>query len=429
MTTNTPGLAQQQAGAQHVTPVGDVEYVKGLNPSDADYLGHDHEQLKGFVETNLDAKQVAGVSTAYFDLHKAFEDFATQLNEAVAKSKGSWEGEAATNAQAYFTSLGKWADANSQNAKLASETIDDQGTAAQNAKNAMTEPVPFNWDEEFNSWATANPLTMGDTIDKSLQKQKDSQSAHEQAAETMSGYDKSLYAAASKQPVFADPPKFGVSASTKPDVVLPSSNVSVDQHHGSGGDTGSSVSVPGGGGAAAGGGSAHQSSGALTAGPGQMTGSGHLPVADNSTMTSSAAPVASQQGGGQGGSAAGGMGMGPMPMGGGGFGGGGFGGESEHETKVGRGSGSFGPGQGVPENPSAGSGGAARPGGMGAAEAADGRGMGGAPARPGRGMGAAAWRSEGDDGADRDGSAFLEEVDPDDLFGSDLRTAPPVIGE
>ncbi|HEY2059655.1 MAG TPA: hypothetical protein VGH57_14900 [Amycolatopsis sp.] len=420
MTTNIQG--QTGAPSVHPTAVHSSEggYVQGLNPSDADYLGHDHEQLKSFVETNLDARQVADVSTAYLDLHKAFEDFATQLNEAVAKSKGSWEGEAATNAQAYFTSLGKWADVNSQNAKLASETIGDQGTAAQDAKNAMTEPVPFNWDEEFDSWATANPLTMGDTIDKSLQKQQDSRSAHEQAAETMSGYDKSLYAAASKQPVFAEPPKFGVSGSAKPDVVLPSGNVSVDQHHGTGGDTGSSVSIPGGGGAAVAGHAA-----ATVNGPGQMTGSGHLPVTDNGTTTASAVPAAGQQqGGNQGGSSAAGMGMGAMPMGG--MGGGGFGGESEHETKVGRGGGSFGPGQGVPEaNPGAGSGGAARPGGMGAAEAAAGRGMGGAPGRPG--MGAADWRSEGDDG--RDGSGFLEESDPDDLFGSGLRSAPPVIGE
>ncbi|SEP49639.1 hypothetical protein [Amycolatopsis saalfeldensis] len=412
MTTNTG------AGSVHSTAAHrDLEYVHGLNPSEADYLGHDHEQLKSFVETNLDARQVADVSTAYLDLHKAFEDFATQMNEAVAKSKGSWEGEAATNAQAYFGSLGKWADVNSQNAKLASETIGDQGTAAQNAKNAMTEPVPFNWDEEFDSWATANPLTMGDTIDKSLQKQQDSRSAHEQAAETMSGYDKSLYAAASKQPVFAEPPKFGVSGSAKPDVVLPSGNVSVDQHHGTGGDTGSSVSIPGGGAAAG-----HAA--ATASGPGQMTGSGHLPVADGTTTASAAPAAGQQQGGNQGGSSA--AGMGAMPMGGMG-GGGGFGGESEHETKVGRGGGSFGPGQGVSEtNPGAGSGGAARPGGMGAAEAAAGRGMGGAPGRPG-GMGAADWRSEGDD--DRDGSAFLEESDPDDLFGSGLRSAPPVIGE
>ncbi|MGH8921890.1 MAG: hypothetical protein ACRD0H_26705, partial [Actinomycetes bacterium] len=337
-----PGLTQGQT--VHSTAAhSDIEYRKGLNPSDADYLGHDHEQLKSFVETNLDARQVADVSTAYLDLHKAFEDFATQLNEAVTKSKGSWEGEAATNAQAYFGSLGKWAEANSQNAKLASETIGDQGTAAQNAKNQMTEPVRFNWDDEFKAWATANPLTMGDTIDKSLQKQQDSRSAHEQAAETMSGYDKSLHAAASQQPVFADPPKFGVSGSAKPDVVLPSTDVSVDQHHGSGGDAGSSVSIPGGSGGAA----AGHAAAALNGGPGQMTGSGHLPVTDNGTTTASAAPAAGQQQGGGGGASSGGMGMGAMPMGG--MGGGGFGGESEHETKVGRGGGSFGPGQGAPE--------------------------------------------------------------------------------
>lgn len=280
MTTNTPGRVQPQTG--------DVEPVRGLNPSDADYLGHDHRELKDFVETNLDVGQVSAVATAYLDLHRAFEDFAAQLNEAVAKSKGTWEGQAATNAQAYFTSLGKWAEANSENAKLASRTIDEQGTAAQNAKNAMTEPVPFDWDEEFNAWATANPLTMGDRIDQSLRKQQDSRTAHEQAAETMSGYDRSLYSAAAQQPVFADPPKFGVSGPAKAEVALPSSEVSVDQHHGSG----SAVSVPGGGGAAASGAVTHQDVSSMSGG--QVTGSGHLPVGDGTT-TASAAPAAAQQ--------------------------------------------------------------------------------------------------------------------------------------
>src|SRR5207248_3609643 len=151
----------QQIGDQNERQAAagrDVQYVQGLEPYSADYKGYDHTQLKGYVTTNLDPKQVADVSTSYFAVHQAFDDFAKSMTDAVNKSKGTWEGPAAENAQSYFTSLSKWSDANSQNARLASETTYDQSTAAQSAKNSMPEPIPFSWGDEFKSWFTSNPL-------------------------------------------------------------------------------------------------------------------------------------------------------------------------------------------------------------------------------------------------------------------------------
>ncbi len=186
----------------------DVAYVQGLQPSNADYKGVDHTQLKQYLSTNLSVDQVTGVSDAYFKMHGVFDRFSTAMNEAVNKSKGAWEGNAADSAQAYFSSLGKWSEANSQNAKLASETTYEQGQAASAAKNSMPEPIKFSWGDEFKSWATSNPFNLGDNIDKSIQKQKDSQDAHDEAAGVMSKYDQNLYTAASKQPAFAPPPAF-----------------------------------------------------------------------------------------------------------------------------------------------------------------------------------------------------------------------------
>ncbi|MEW2500181.1 hypothetical protein ACQPXB_01320 [Amycolatopsis sp. CA-161197] len=359
----------------------------GLEPSDADYLGHTHEQLQQFVTMNLDPKQVADVSAAYTEVTKAFDDFATQLTEAVNKSKGSWEGTAAESAQAYFATLGSWADATAQNAKLAAQTVDDQGTAAQHARNAMTEPIPFDWTDEMAHWTSAGPFDLGDTVDQSLKKQQASQSAHEQAAQTMSDYDHSLYAAASKQPVFADPPKFGAGSVSTASAVLPAAT-STDHHGGGGSDSGGQVS----------------------AAPSQITGSGHMPPAPNTATTASSFEPAAgqQQAGAAGASGAGGMPMGAMPMGGGmGAAGGGFGADEEYQSKFSRG-GSFGPGEG-------------------AAPAAAG-GLSGAPARAGMGMGmgGGAARYEEDEA---DGSRFFSHVDEDDEYGADLRAAPPVIGE
>ncbi|MFD9890934.1 hypothetical protein ACFWY9_16430 [Amycolatopsis sp. NPDC059027] len=443
------GKAKQQStevgdkNVKDLTTGRDVEYVKGLKPSDADYLGHEHTQLKGYLDQNLNVEQVSNVSNAYFDVHKAFEQFATTMTEAVNKSKGTWEGAAAGNAQAYFTSLGKWADANSQNAKLASETTYDQGTAAATAKNSMPKPIPFSWGDEFKSWMTSNPFNLGDNIDKSVQKQQDSNKAHEDAARVMSSYDKQLYEAASKQPVFAEPPKFSVGGGGKTEpsdsdknkgggnnngnINIPGGN-NFSGNTGGGGSGGGGSSIPGGSVNIPGGGSS------IPSAPGSITGSGHLPVGSGTAPSGYVPPSPSLPAPNNANTAMP-MGMGPMPMGMGPMGG--MGGENEYNSKVGRGGG-FGPGGGSGSTPGAGAGsGAARPGGIGAAETAAGRGMGGlgsgAGGRGGMGPGgmggARGQHGEGDEDTEHQRPTYLVEGDPDEVFGTDMRTAPPVIGE
>src|SRR3954466_11131619 len=110
----------QEMGDKNVaeaTKGRDVEYVQGLHAPNADYKGNDHAQLQAYLQRNLDVDQVSEVSTAYHDVHQVFDKFAQSMTTAVNSSKGSWEGASAENAQQYFTSLSKWSDANSQNAK------------------------------------------------------------------------------------------------------------------------------------------------------------------------------------------------------------------------------------------------------------------------------------------------------------------------
>ncbi|WP_328446306.1 hypothetical protein [Amycolatopsis sp. NBC_00438] len=454
-------IAQQQAKNQsqemgdknvaEATKGRDVDYVTGLNAPNADYKGSDHTQLQAYLQSNLNVDQVSDVSTAYHEVHKVFDKFATSMNTAVNSSKGTWEGGAAENAQSYFTSLGKWSDANSQNAKLASETIYDQGQAASTAKNSMPAPIPFSWTDEMKNWATSNPFSLPDNVDKSLQKQKDSQAAHDQAASVMSTYDKNLYEAASKQPAFAPPPSFSTGGGT-------------GDPNGSGDKNGinnpSGVNMPGSGSVNMPGGSnstGNNSTGSNftggnvpgpnvtphISGPGSTTGAGILPA--GTTTPSGFQPGAVPTGSaGNPNTSMGGMPMSPMPMGGGM--GGGFGGDEAYNSKLGGGAGGsgrggsgFGPG-GSGSGSATGAGaasGAARPGGIGAAEAAAGRGMGGlgsggAAGRGGMGSGGGMGRGqkgEGDEDTEHSRPTYLVEGDPDEVFGTDMRTAPPVIGE
>ncbi|UOX86993.1 hypothetical protein MUY14_35460 [Amycolatopsis sp. FBCC-B4732] len=417
-----------------------VEYVQGLHAPNADYKGNKHEQLKEYLESNLDVQQVSDVSTAYHEVHQVFDKFAQSMNSAVNASKGTWEGGAAENAQQYFTSLSKWSDANSQNAKLASETIYDQGQAASTAKNSMPAPIPFSWKDEFGSWATSNPFNLADNVDKSIQKQKDSQAAHDQAAGVMATYDKNLYEAASKQPAFAPPPSFSTGGGSDDPNGTGDKN-GINTPSGVNTPGGHSVNMPGGGTNNFTTGNIPGTTGTPQfSGPGSTTGAGLLPAGTTtpSGFTPGSVPGGSttnpnQQFGGM-------PPMSPMPMGGGMN----FGGDEAYNSKVGgggggRGAGGFGPGgSGAGSATGAGAAsGAARPGGIGAAEAAAGRGMGGlgaggAAGRGGMGAGGAMGRGqkgEGDEDTEHSRPTYLVEGDPDEVFGTDLRTAPPVIGE
>ncbi len=450
------GKAQKQSqevgdkNVDDLTRSGDVQYVEGLEPSNADYQGYDHEKLEQFIKNDLNVEQVTKVSTAYHDIHKAFESFATTMTEAVKASEGTWDGDAAGNAKGYFQSLSKWSDANSQNAKLASETIYDQGTAASHVKNTMPAPIPFNWKDEVGGWVTSNPFNLSDNIDKSIEKQQQSQDAHIEAASAMHTYDKALYDAASKQPVFAEPPKFGVDGDDGinrplPYQVPPGPGTPGDDRPGRGdtyippgggsGGSGSGSGSGGGGGGGGGGGSYIPPGTPGLPGPGSSTGSGSIPSGTTPSGFQNMPPPISTPGPNNNQNA---MPMSPMPMSpmmGGGMG------DSEYNGRGGRGTGGggFGPGSGAGSTPGAGSAsGAARPGGVGAAEAAAGRGMGGlgaggaggrGGAGMGGGMGGRGQQADGDEDTEHQRPTYLVEGDPDEVFGTDLRTAPPVIGE
>ncbi|QFU85486.1 hypothetical protein [Amycolatopsis sp. YIM 10] len=434
--------AQEQAdkmgenNVKTLTSGSDVQYVEGLKPSDADYLGHDHAQISGYVNNNLKPEQIVEVSDAYHQLHKDFKDFATSLGDAVNKSMGAWEGEGASSARKYFSSLATWSDGNSENAKLASEVMFQQADAATRAKNKMPEEIPFDWNTEMEKWG-GNPLDLMSNINESIDTYHKSQQAHTEAAGVMADYDKELYEAASKQPVFAEPPKFDTGGGGS---VTPPGGNGNDGTSGSGFNGGSAGNIPGGGSGAGGGsGSGGIGSGSVGTPPpmqdGSKIGAGSLP---SNTNPAGYQPPNFSNPGGQNLNTTNPSPYAPMPMGGmNQFGPGG--GAGDYNSKIGRGGGGgagtpgFGPGGGGSSSGA----GMAKPGGVGAAEAA-GRGMGGpGGAGAGRaggmgagGMGGAGGRGgQGEEDQEHTRPAYLLEGDPDEIFGTDQRTAPPVIGE
>ncbi len=405
--------------------------MDGIPPSDNNYPAIDHQKLKQDVEV-IKAEGITSYKDGYDDLKQLFFDLSNELNEAVGKSKQGWEGGAADNAHGYFTSLSTWADANSENAELASRIISEEAEAATRARDSMPEPIPFNMEQEMDNWSL-NPFTFHDQVDQTIEKMHKSQAAHEEAAQVMTQYDGDLYQAGNKQPVFAEPPKFnGASGSgdTSPSGVISINEPRTSTSGFTGGPAGSNGgNVPTGGGPvnvpSSPGGSAPPLAPGVNTGvkpPNTTRPSGWAPGRPPNMPPPGQRNNRSQFGPGGGGM--------PMPMGGGGgFGPGGGGGG-------GRLSGGFGPGGGAggAAGPGAGAASGAKPMGgpmgagpgggaaPGAAAAARGGGM-GAPMGGGAGKG-----GQGGDDAEHQRPTYLVEADPDDVFGTSQRTAPPVIG-
>ncbi|GHF59252.1 hypothetical protein FHX82_000430 [Amycolatopsis bartoniae] len=430
----------QQRAQQSRQLSQDVEFRGGLKPSNQNYLAIEHEKLKAMVDT-VNPSQVTGVSSSWTQLANAMATFGQQLNQAASKSGATWKGAAAGSAFNFVSGLGTWSDQSGQAAQLAADQVYNQSSAAETAKNSMPEPIPFSWSDEVKSWATSNPFDLVDNIDKSLQKQQQSQDAHEQAAQVMSTYDNNLYSAAAKAPAFTPPPTFDASSTGSIGHIT----------GGLAGTTSSSFTGPTGGNIGASGG--HPTSSTGTPGTGSVSGilgsiatpptltngvkTGVRNPSDNTTSAQGFQTSTGNSGSGTtsdlgatGLGAMGGMPMGAM---------GGVGGMGDEEYSSGRsgraGSGSFGPGGSgsAAGSGSAGAGGqsGARAAGAGAAETAAGGGRGAAGAgRSGMGgMGAHGAKGKGEEDEEHQRPTWLVEPDPDDVFGTSERTAPPVIGE
>lgn len=433
----------------------DAEVLEGLQGSDQNYPGVDHQTIYQYVHQDLDSGQTTQLSDAWSQLVRLFEDFDGKFNEAVQQSQHHWEGESAEAARGYVRSLGSWSSTNSQQAQLASEAVYAQSSASETAKNTMPEPVQTDGLlKDFGSAVKDNPLDPIGAFNKAMETREKADAAHQQAAQVMTDYDRNLYEAASKQPAFSPPPEFGGAGQGgatdfgKSNVVDISGGDATSVSGYSGGGQPGGAPVTGGGPTTSGGGGYNGPSGnnpgavpTPVAGRGPSTGAGQLP-GTGPQGNGPVGPRVPTTGGGPGFS-----GMGPAPVGPM-SGGGQAGGSTPYNSKLGgrAASAGFGPtGGGSAAGAAKGAAGAAGAAGAGAASGAA-KGMtggagaapgaaaaaGGSGARGGSGMMGGAGAGKGQQGGEEEEHqrpSWLVEADPDSLFGTDERTAPPVIGE
>lgn len=481
--------ASQQINQQTTDLANQVGTREPPSIGDSNYMSISHQDLYDMVNTNLNSGQVGDGGKSWNSISNSLVTVSNTLSKASQATESTWTGTAADAARSFHSGVAAWTGSTSDSAQLASDTMYDQSVAAQSVQGQVPKPVRYSFTDELKDFLTApNPVAGMNTINQKLAQQ---QAAHEQAAHAVASYDQQLGQTAGKLPALAPPPTFNPNGGGSTGGTGGAGGVGLGGSGGGGGvpapggGAGGSGGVGGAGagggagggggrvtptpivggggsgggggtgGAGGGGGVGVGGGGGTVTGGGGAGGGGGLPTPGGTTGQSfggggggAVAPGLPGPGGAGGGGAGGpgGAGMVPgMPMGGfGGFGGGGdetyrggFGGGRVGGAGGfgGAGGGAFGPGSGAGGDASSAAAGGARSaaGAAAAEEAAMGRGVagarGGAMGEEGMAgpMGAGRGQRGGEDEEHRRAS-FLVESDPDSIFGTDERTAPPVIG-
>ncbi|PPK67785.1 hypothetical protein V5P93_007127 [Actinokineospora auranticolor] len=446
------------------------------------YARFEHDELKRMVNEDIDPDQIDEMGQLYSDAGTAMSQFRDEVSKAVTNSEADWKGKASENARTFMLGVGNWVGAAGDSATLAGAQTKLQSTALSQAKNDMPEEVKFDLEaankDLMNTW---DPMTAYLKQAQYQEQYEKSQAAHAEAVQVVGTYDSQLGGTA-VMPAFAAPPTMG-SGETPPDgpddgdtgdakvtkrEVAVNGNSDGGQYTGGGDPTrggggnngGGGVVRPndGGGGGGGGGGGAGNGGGINPGGgvnipggngtnPGNWPGPGPTPPIQNPYPN----PPGTPPPGGGGPGNPGLPGLAPLGGGGGPFGGdtlrerSGFGGgRGIGGPGGGGGGGSYGGGGGASGAGAGGGFGSRPPGALGAGagvgalaaeQAAMGRGgVGGAGAagRGGSGMGGmgggGGHGGQGGEDEEHQRPSYLIEADPDDVFGTDEMTAPPVIG-
>ncbi|MFI9006998.1 hypothetical protein ACIGNX_07180 [Actinosynnema sp. NPDC053489] len=445
------------------------QYRPPMSSAGSYYMGYDHKTLKSMVEDKMEPSTANEQGRAWNEVGNVLATLQQDLSRATASSKDAWQGAAAESARGYFTNVATWSGDAAQGAQLTGTKLFDQSRAAEQAKNAMPEPVEFSTADAYKMLLSEpNPFKWAGTIDQIEQKFEEKQQAHERAAEVMTTMSASFQESGSTMPAFSPPPPMEGSGGTGE--ANPNGTTQINGRQsvpggtgtGTGTGTGSGYGdlggVPGGGsggtgsgigGGGNGGGNTNQSGwngpggggGTTVPGPGPGGGTTTIPGPGGGPYPPGVFPPGANpnnrpptppggrtglpngRGGGPGGGPGGGRGFG------GGLGGPGAGGPGGLAAAGRGGPGGFGPGGsagtlGEAGRTGAGGFGPGGSGGLGGAGAA-GRGGAGAGAAVG-GMGAGGARGQGDEDKEHKAASYL--VETEDVFGDGTMVAPPVIG-
>ncbi|MGW4520369.1 hypothetical protein [Amycolatopsis sp. NPDC004378] len=250
---NTDGQRlTQQAASDYSVAQGKLlqegQTLRGDSPAPGEnYANMPHELLYDMVHKDLDIEGINERSRVTNVYGNWLADASNQFRDAATAAGGSWQGNAASEANTFFQSTAGHTEQTGNAMQLMSNHYSQQSAAAYYAKTNMPEPTGFNQQAEMDKarqqYNSGDLVGMNTTMTGIQAKQQQADAAHQQAVQVLHGLDGTYHETASSQPTYSPPPQLGQGDST-----------SVSGFHGTSGTGFTGTPTIGGGGGGGGGG-------------------------------------------------------------------------------------------------------------------------------------------------------------------------------
>jgi hypothetical protein len=171
-----------------------------VNPS-----AYDHETLKRWTD-QADTGAAQSVADAWTSTGAALVEAADTLRRAATDSEAGWTGEAAEAMRARLAEIAEWSRGTGAQITAASESITRQGEAAEAARRAMPEPVPYDPAQLIREAGQGGPLALAGLPQRMYDQKQLHDAAHEDAVRVVAQRDRAMGSAAGEVVVFERPP-------------------------------------------------------------------------------------------------------------------------------------------------------------------------------------------------------------------------------
>ncbi|MCT2582622.1 hypothetical protein [Actinophytocola gossypii] len=171
----------------------------------------DHEQLKQWTD-QAEPGAAQGVADHWASTGAALVEAGDALGRACATSESGWTGEAAEAMRARLNEIAAWSRTTGARITEASQAVARQGEAAETARRAMPEPVPYDPAGMIREASGGGLLGLAALPQRLFAQKQRHDAAHAEAVRVVTERDNAMHSAAGTVAVFELPPTLDGSA-------------------------------------------------------------------------------------------------------------------------------------------------------------------------------------------------------------------------
>ncbi|MGB6161883.1 MAG: hypothetical protein WBF75_04795 [Pseudonocardiaceae bacterium] len=192
-----------------------VQLAQGLSMRPGGPMPHtnaaayEHPELKQMIDTS-EPSQAHELGHLWNNLGNEIMEFGENLRSTATSSEAIWVGQAGNTARSALSALATWCQHTGQGVQFMGTTVRTQAEAAETAKLAMPDPVPYDpakYQTQLND--TSNPTEWARIIGDARAQADRQHAAHAEAIRVVETYSASLHGTNAALPAFTPPPRFG----------------------------------------------------------------------------------------------------------------------------------------------------------------------------------------------------------------------------